>query len=153
MKQEILDNLKSARMGLLTVVRGVPADLKVTEKWSVKDVLSHIIGWDFHTTRAVEECLQGEKPFYFDLDWDVLNEEEVQKRRKLSMEEVLNELEQSHRTLLDSVSGLPENRLTEYHGYRWKRYKITPESILKAAIDHDLFHAKKIEVAKTKQKL
>ncbi len=147
MKEKILLNLKNARKDLLAAVKDVPADLKVTEKWSVKDVLSHIIGWDFHTTRAIEECLRGERPFYFDLNWDTLNEEEVSKRRTLSKEEILNEMEQSHRALLNLVSSLPEQRLTEFHGHRWKRYKITPESMLKAAIDHDLFHARKIEAA------
>lgn len=147
MKEKILFNLKNARKDLLTIVRDVPFDLKVTEKWSVKDVLSHIVGWDFHTVRAIEECLRGERPFYFDLNWDTLNEEEVEKRRTLSKEEILNEMEQSHRALLNLVLSLPEQRLTEYHGHRWKRYKITPESMLKAAIDHDIFHTRKIEAA------
>lgn len=151
MKQEILDNLKNARKQLLDIVEDVPKDLRVTTKWSVKDVVSHIIGWDFHTVRAVRECLKGERPFYFDLNWDVLNEEEVQKRKTLSLKEVLDELKQSHKALLDLVLEVPEERLTEFHGHRWKRYKITPESMLKAAIDHDLFHAQKIRKAAAHQ--
>ncbi len=151
MKQQILDDLKKARKELLSAAGRLTGDVKVTEKWSLKDVLSHIIGWDYHTVRAIEECLQGERPFYFDLDWDVLNEEEVQKRRKLSFNDVLEELEQSHKALFDLVLNVPEDRLTEYHGHRWKRYKITPQSMLQAAIDHDFFHAQKIREVTDRQ--
>ncbi|KYK34738.1 MAG: hypothetical protein AYK19_02375 [Theionarchaea archaeon DG-70-1] len=151
MKQGIVDDLKKARKELLSVTEGLTGDLRITKKWSLKDVLSHIIGWDYHTVRAIEECLKGKRPFYFDLNWDVLNEEEVQKRRKLSFNDVLKELEQSHEVLLDLVSNLPEDRLTEYHGHRWKRYKITPQSMLQAAIDHDFFHVQKIQEAANQQ--
>ncbi|MFQ6088060.1 MAG: DinB family protein [Candidatus Methanofastidiosia archaeon] len=147
MKQEILDNLMKARRELLEVTEGVAEDLRVTEKWSVKDVLSHVVGWDFYTITAIEECLQDKMPFYFDLNWDKLNEEEVQKRRNLSLKEVLDELEQSHKALLDFVSEFSEDRLTEYHGHRWRRYKITPESLLQVTIHHDIFHARKIREA------
>lgn len=144
MKQKLLDTLKSARENLISRAENVPRDYKVTDKWSVKDVLSHVIGWDFHTMRAIEECLKGKRPFYFDEDWNTLNDEEVQKRRNLSLNDVITELKQSSRIFQDFVSTLPEERLTEYHGHKWRRYKITPESMISAAIEHDLFHAKKI---------
>ena len=44
--------------------------------WTIKDLLAHLIGWDFTNLQAIQQILAGQYPTffkYYDKDWQSYN--------------------------------------------------------------------------------
>ena len=67
-KDGIIGGLVAARGEILDTVRLLsPAqqDEVFLGEWSVKDLLAHLVGWDYTNQEAVAEILEGKKPGFW----------------------------------------------------------------------------------------
>lgn len=81
----------------------------VTEAWSVRDILAHVAVWDAYALDKLPTISQtGKHPDYEDTD--TYNARMTEEKRGLSLGEVRQELEVTHRRLLDYLRGVsPES--------------------------------------------
>lgn len=107
--------------------------------WSVKDLLAHLVGWDYTNLKAVKEILAGRKPGFwehYDRDWKSYNARLVAEYKRDALPELVAAVEESHRELIDSLHTVPAD---EYI----KRKKIA--SLLRAETRDEEEHHRQVE--------
>ena len=79
--------------------------------WNVRESLLHVAAWDGEHVEMLKWYLDtGEERDYGDDEAvDSLNEEQVDEKRALTLDQVWAHLHQTHQVLLDFMSGLPED--------------------------------------------
>ncbi|MEJ2706925.1 MAG: ClbS/DfsB family four-helix bundle protein [Anaerolineales bacterium] len=96
--------------------------------WSVKDILAHISVWEQRMIRWLNEAQRGETPVMpapgmtWD-DLDELNAQTFRENRNRSLEDVLQEFNQSFQEALQTVQSIPEDDLIEPDRYEWRKGK------------------------------
>ena len=120
--------------------------------WTVKDILAHISAWNFELNNAINQILKNEKPWFVDeeeLNEAEFNQRETQKRKRWSVQSILNEWENSFEELIERIKDLSNTELEYQADFFWKDTSI-PVSI-KTLLDytyegegHEGGHAKQI---------
>jgi len=127
-KQELLDSMELEFRLLKEIIEGLGDEQMtapgVCHKWSVKDVLAHLVEWERMFFGWYEAGLRGEKPKTpaDDLKWSqtpVLNERIYQKWKDVPLAAVLRELDGSYRRILKLTKALPEKQLFQKGLYSW----------------------------------
>jgi uncharacterized protein (TIGR03083 family) len=151
-KQELLDDLASARAELLSAIEGLSEQQMVCPdvigEWSVKDTLAHIAAWDEEFRAVIHAFVTQEDPVF---DYTISgkrgfaqwNAQQVEKRRGLSVAQILAELEETHQKLVDLVQGLTEEQLSRQATPPW-RHPTTARRNLEILDEHDREHAGQI---------
>jgi hypothetical protein len=91
-------------------------------KWSVRDILAHISTWDAEALKALPVILAEKKtPLYSALygGVDQFNRQEHERKSRLSLAEVKQELADVHRQLVTYLQTAPEKAFTP--GTRFQR--------------------------------
>ena len=83
--------------------------------WSARDIVAHVTGWHAEMMPALERLRRGEAPYaegaYDDADgW---NARFVDARRDRTTDQLLRELDRSHRELMDAAVRLPDSLVGE----------------------------------------
>lgn len=114
-------------------------------EWSVKDLLAHLEGWDYTNRDAVGEILAGQKPGFwahYDRNWKRYNAQLVAQYRREDLAEMVAEVEQSHRALIEYLETVSAD---EY----LKRKPI--QSLLRVEASDEEEHARQLEAFRTGQ--
>jgi hypothetical protein len=141
-KDRIISGLVAARRQVLEAANSLsPAaqDKVFLGEWSVKDLLAHLVGWDYTNLTAVQEILAGQKPGFwthYDRDWKSYNAQLVAQYRRDDFTELVAAVEQSHRTLIDYLQTVPADEYV-------KRKQIA--SLLRAETKDEEEHHRQIE--------
>lgn len=83
----------------------------VVGEWSIKDIIGHVTTWEEEALKALALILQGEKlPRYKDLygGLNKFNALMTEKKHVLSLSEILEQSEFTHKKLLAYISNAPE---------------------------------------------
>ena len=83
----------------------------VVGPWSVRDVLAHVTSWDEEALKALPVIVEGGRvPRYSDLygGIDSFNAQTQGRKRDLSLEQVMMEMEETHQRLLTYLVSVPE---------------------------------------------
>jgi uncharacterized damage-inducible protein DinB len=151
-KQELLDDLEAARAELLSAIEGLSGEQMirpgVVGEWSVKDTLAHIVAWDKEVRTVVHAFVTQENPVF---DYKISgkrgfakwNAREVEKRRDLSAVQILAEMEEARRELVELVQGLTEEQLSREVVPPW-RWPKTVRRNVEILAEHDREHAEQI---------
>ena len=114
-KSEAMSALETARRQTLEAIEGIPED-KMTAPafgdWSVKDVLCHLTSWEQSATPDLQRVGRGHIPQLATFraeDVDEWNAHMMRSRNLFSLPQVIFELEDSHRQLVDTLNALPDN--------------------------------------------
>ena len=81
--------------------------------WGVREIVAHIAGWHREMTPAVERVARGEPPYAegtYD-DFDRWNARFVETRKDASTDDLLREVDLSHREFLRAVARLSDETL------------------------------------------
>lgn len=116
--------------------------------WSVKDLLAHLVGWDFANIEAAQAVLAGKVPAfysYYDRDWRAFNARLVAEYRKDDFAELVSSAEDSHQKLIDFLTTIPAEEFDKDKGVRFKGYKVTIARLLQGEIDDEKKHYAQIE--------
>jgi hypothetical protein len=93
----------------------------VTGDWSVRDILAHVSWWEQESLTHLPQILQGIRPpRYADLygGIDAFNAQMTDLRRGLSLSEVRQGLEETHRQLVAYVQSVPAEAIASETPFR-----------------------------------
>ncbi len=111
-KDQVINNLITARRNIFELAQGLsPAkqDQVFLGVWSVRDLLAHLIGWDYTNREAVQEIMRGARPTalsHWNPDWQAYNAKLVKEYRREDFGEMLSLLQESHRALISLLQSL-----------------------------------------------
>jgi hypothetical protein len=94
----------------------------VTGNWSVKDILAHISTWEEEALKSLPVILAGHRPPTYRAQYGGINGFNAlmtEKKRGLSLSEVLRQLDEIHRRLMDYLNTAPEELFA--HETRFRR--------------------------------
>jgi DinB superfamily len=127
--------LKKSYAGLTDAQMMAPG---VMEAWSVKDILAHITIWEGEALTYLPLIMRGGKPPRYSLQGgiDAFNAKMIEQKRGMTLVEVLNALDETHRRLIDYLQIMPEAQFSQETPFR-HRLRLDTYS-------HYLLHAKAI---------
>lgn len=144
-KDKIISGLIEARECILAAASVLPVEKQdeiFLGVWSVKDLLAHLVGWDFTNIEATKEILDGKLPSFYahhDRDWRTYAGLVVQ-YKKDDWAELLSSVEESHRRLTDSLRTVPAEEFDKDRGLRAGPYKVTIARLLQVEINDEKKH-------------
>lgn len=97
------------------------AEPGVTGEWSVKEILAHVTTWEQEALKSLPVILEGGRlPRYSVLygGIDAFNAQTTEQKRKLSLDEVLAQMEETHRLLLAMIANAPEAEVARETRFR-----------------------------------
>jgi hypothetical protein len=150
-KDEVIAQLVDARQKILLAASALPPeqqDAVFLGEWSARDLLAHLIGWDFANREAAEAILAGRLPGFYahhDRDWRTYNARLVAEHRKEDSAELLDAIRDSHRQLVEYLQSIPADEFVEDRGLRYKGWRVTVASILRAEASDEEEHYRQLE--------
>src|SRR5262249_11566894 len=123
-KDQVLKRLEKAWATLKESYTGLP-DAQLLEpgvmgEWSVKDILGHVTTWEEEALKFLPLILTGGiPPRYIQYGGiDAFNAQMAEQKRDTALSEVLRQLEETHRRLLDYLQSVPEEHFTRETRFR-----------------------------------
>ena len=123
-KQLLFQKLEQAWMALKESYVGLSdAQLMkpgVIGEWSVKDSLAHVTTWEEEALKYLPLILTGGNPpgYIQSGGIDAFNAQMAEQKRDMELSEVLRQLEETHRRLLDYLHNVPEEHFTRETRFR-----------------------------------
>ena len=80
-------------------------------RWSIRDVLAHVATWEEEALKALPVILDGGRlPRYSNLygGIDAFNAQAQERKQGLTLEQVLEEMEETHQRLLSFLDGVAD---------------------------------------------
>ena len=93
----------------------------VTGNWSVRDIIAHVTWWEEEALKHLPLLREGGRPPRYSVQYggiDAFNALMTEKRRDLSLAEVLRQHDGVHERLTDYVRGVPEELFTRETRFR-----------------------------------
>ena len=149
-KQALIDDLIEARRHVLDAAQSLPADAAAEiflGTWSVKELLAHLVGWDFTNLHAIQEIINGQYPTffrYYDQDWHSYNQQLVEKYHKEALFELLTEAKDSHRQLIEFLRSCSAEDLVKGRVRRENGRSVTIRNLLTAEARDEGTHAEQV---------
>jgi len=150
-KDQVISELVEARRRILQVASSLsPAQQNEVFLgiWSIKDLLAHLVGWDFANLEAAQAVLAGKVPAFYashDRDWRTFNARLVAEHKKDDFGVLLASLEESHQALIDFLETVPAEEFDRDRGVRFRRYKVTIARLLQAEAKDEEEHYEQIK--------
>lgn len=151
-KDKLLHNLTETRTAILHAASQLPPKAQNTVFlgiWSVVDLISHLVGWDFTNLAAAKDIQAGVLPeFYarYDKDWKSYNAELVAKYKRDEFGDLLALARDSHSQLIKYLENLPAEVFENDFGVRSVRnYKVTIDRLLLAEWKDEREHLGQIQ--------
>jgi hypothetical protein len=124
-RQRLLKQLDKAWVAIKESYTGL-SDSQLTEPgvtghWSVKDILAHVTTWEEEALQYLPLIIEGGKPPRYSLQYggiDAFNARMTEQKRGLSVSDVLRQLDETHRRLIDYVQSVPEEQFTRETRFR-----------------------------------
>jgi hypothetical protein len=124
-REQLLTKLEAAWKALQESHAGVRDSLLsepgVVEDWSVKDILAHVTTWEEEALKYLPLILEGRTPPRYSVQYggiDAFNALRTEQKRDLPLPEVLRQMEDTHRRLVEYVRGVPEEQFTRETPFR-----------------------------------
>jgi hypothetical protein len=124
-KQQLLKRLDQAWVALKESYAGLPGSQMVqpgvTGNWSVKDILAHVSTWEQEAVKYLPLILEGGRPPRYSTKYggiDAFNALMSEQNRGLSLTQVLKQLDEIHRQLVDYVQSVPEEQFATEGRFR-----------------------------------
>jgi hypothetical protein len=149
-KAEILSGWSQIRGEILDAASALPTDsqeVPFVGVWTAKDLLAHLIGWDYANLQAAEEILQGQVPSFYehqDRDWATFNALLIDRYGREEMDEVLRSLRDSHEKLLEYMKDLPPEEFWADRGVRHKGYRVIIGRLMRVEWEDEKEHLEQI---------
>ena len=139
-----IDKLINIRMELLDAVNKFDSDKRevvLFDKWTLKDVLAHLCGWDQLTAAVLINLINGKQSMW-GKGVNEMNQESVNLHQPKSWNEIYNEFVAGSQKMIDEYSNLLENM---WNQPLYPNKKFTPAKFLKIDIDHYQEHLEAIK--------
>jgi len=93
----------------------------VTGRWSVRDIIAHVTWWEEEALKHLPLVLEGGRPPRYSVTYggiDAFNALMTEKRKDLSLADVLRQHVEVHERLIDYLARTPEEPLTRETRFR-----------------------------------
>ncbi len=146
-QKELIASLVDARQAVLGAISALPFEARDTAcigVWCVRDLLAHMVGWDFTNLQAIQEILAGQYPGFFqhyDKDWHSYNAQLVAAYRCESFEALLAQVADSHRKFITFLESLPARTLLDGKVRSARGRTVTIHNLLESEIYDENTHA------------
>lgn len=157
-KDKIIAKLVEARRKILdaaALLSPAEQDQVFLGVWSVKDLLAHLVGWDFANMEAAKALLAGQLPGFYshhDRGWKTYNARLVAEYKKDDFADLLSSVEDSHQKLIDLLRAIPAEEFDKDRGVRFKGYKVTIARLLQVEANDEKTHHAQIEEFRARNK-
>ena len=118
-RQQLLQRLDKAWVDFKASYAGLPEEQLlepgVTGAWSIRDILAHVTTWEEEALEHLPSILEGRRPPRYSVAYggiDAFNALMTKRKEGLSLSEVLRQLDETHRRLVDFIRSAPEDQLT-----------------------------------------
>lgn len=118
-RQQLLKRVDQAWAALKASYAGLSAaqlmEPGVVGDWSVKDILAHVTTWEEEALKVLPLIIRGGRPPRYSTTYggiDAFNAQMAEQKRGLSLSEVLRQLDETHRRLVDYVHSVPAAQFT-----------------------------------------
>ena len=124
-RQQLLQRLDAAWAAFNASFAGL-TDAQLTEAgvvddWSVKDLIAHVAWWEEEAPRHLPVILAGGRPPRYAVAYggiDAFNAMMAERKHGLSLDEVRDEAEETHRRLIAYLEGVPEEQIAKETRFR-----------------------------------
>jgi hypothetical protein len=85
----------------------------VTGDWSVRDILAHVTTWEQEALKHLPTILKGGKPPRYSVAHggiNAFNRKMTEQKRSLTLREILQDLDDTHRRLIAFIESVPEDQ-------------------------------------------
>ncbi len=124
-REQLLDKLEKAWADLKASYAGLSeaqmTEPGVTGTWSVKDILAHVTTWEEEALKMLPLIREGVTPPRYADAYGGLNAFNAlmsERKRGLSLSEVLAQLDDTHRRLIEYVQSVPDDLFTTETRFR-----------------------------------
>ena len=93
----------------------------VTGAWSVRDIIAHVTTWEEEALKHLPSILEGERPPRYSITYggiDAFNALMTKRKESLSLSEVLRQLDDAHRRIVEVIERAPEDQLIRETRFR-----------------------------------
>lgn len=93
----------------------------VTGEWSIKDTIAHVTWWEEEALTHLPTILDGGRPPRYSVTYggiDAFNALMAERKRELSLSEVLQERDETHRRLIAYLQTVPEDQIAQETRFR-----------------------------------
>ena len=150
--QELLSAVIETRTALLHAASQLSHEEQNTVflgVWSVKDLIAHLIGWDYANLAAAKDIQAGKLPEFhahYDEDWKTYNAALVAKYKRNDFEELRALSRDSQGQLIEYLESIPPENLERDFGVRSGRNeKVTILHLLQAELKDGREHLEQIQ--------
>jgi hypothetical protein len=150
-KTETLTGLRPARKKIVAVARALPVEKRdevFLGVWSAKDLLAHLVGWDYANIDSVRDIRARRVPRVFKFwnpDWGSFNAKLVRENKREDWNEMLKAIRGSHAKLIAFLKEVPAGDFNKDFGIRSPRGRtITVAEHLQAEIEDETTHLKQM---------
>lgn len=150
-KDQLLAKLQEVRSSILaeaSALRAEERDIVFLGIWSIKDLLAHLVGWDYTNIEAAQNVLSGKVPEFYtqrDRDWQTYNALLVKKYKRDSFDELLTLTKDSQHKLIEFLETIPPAAFNKDFGVRFRGYKVTMQRLLEAEAEDEQTHCQQIK--------
>ena len=123
-KQQLLKRLEKAWTAIKESYAGL-SDSQLMEpdvigNWSVKDILAHVTTWEEEALKYLPLIIIGGRPpRYIQYGGiDAFNAQMTEQKRGLGLSDVMKQLDETHRRLIDYIRSVPEEHFTRETRFR-----------------------------------
>ncbi len=109
----------------------------ITGTWTTKEILCHIAAWDLEFINMSKKIINGEHISKFS-DFETFNSREVTRRRKLTRDEIIDEVRKNRKAYIEFLVGISPEQLIE------PEKAFTVERLARDIISHDQYHMQQI---------
>lgn len=93
----------------------------VTGAWSVRDIIAHVTTWDEEALEHLPSVLEGRRPPRYSVTYggiDAFNALMTGRKKELSLSEVLRQLDETHRRVVEVIERAPADQLARETRFR-----------------------------------
>jgi hypothetical protein len=149
-KRALIIRFTGGRKNLFTLAGQIPISLQdqvFLGAWSIRDILAHLIGWDYSNLEAVQAIASSRLPAFYefiDKDWQTYNARLVNIYKKGDVPDLVQVGQASQKNLVDRLSDLSAKELYKDHGVRYRGYKVIIARLIEAETRDEIVHLEQI---------
>jgi hypothetical protein len=123
-KSTLLNNMHTKQAALDALLSSLSEEQMTTPgvngKWSIKDILAHMVEWQHVLLKRLHAAISGVEPgIAMDHSIDETNEQFYQKNRDRSLADVQADYKRSYHGILEGVEKLSDEDLNDPHRFSW----------------------------------
>jgi hypothetical protein len=124
-KQQLLKQLDKTWTALQESYAGLTGpqlvEPGVAGHWSVKDILAHVTTWEEEALKYLPVILHGDRPPLYSSMYggiDAFNAQMAEQKRGLDLDDILRQMDETHRRLIEYVQSAPDEQITRETRFR-----------------------------------